>query len=225
MKKMKFLSIFIPILLTGHDCKWSDWKANTLSHQLETGSWCTLHKAEKMMNLIYETHPNVCVEIGVFSGSSIYPTAKALQYLNRGVVYAIDPWSKDECLKGYQPTDPNYIWWGSIDLENVYQRFLLLLNRHGLELFCRPLRMTSSQAVNFFNDQMIDILHIDGNHTSDIALSDAAIWFPKVKQGGYIWFDDANWSTTANAIAYLHERCTIDYDRSVGNECLLFIKK
>ena len=89
------------------------------------------------------------------------------------------------------------------------------------------MKMTSEEALQHFADESIDILHIDGNHTADVALSDAYMWLPKVKKGGYIWFDDANWPTTAKAGAYLREHCTLNPSRSFfseGVECLLFEK-
>jgi predicted O-methyltransferase YrrM len=222
---MRFLLLFFAVsFLTAKEHSWSRFKQETLSHQFETGDWCSLEKAEKMMDLIYEVQPTTCVEIGVFSGSSIYPTAKALKYLKKGTVYAIDPWSREECLKGYDSNDPNYIWWNSIDLENIFHRFLSMLRKHRLESYCTPMRTTSEEALSHFADGSIDILHIDGNHTSDIALSDAEMWFPKVKSGGYIWFDDVNWTTTAKAVSYLKDHCEINTTYSIGNECLLFRK-
>jgi hypothetical protein len=169
--------------------------------------------------------PDVCVEIGVFGGASIYPTAKALRYLKHGIVYAIDPWAKGDCQVGYDPEDLNYIWWSSLDLEKIYQGFLQLLTRHRLQPFCKPLRMTSKEALAHFSDNSVDILHIDGNHTEEVALFDATMWLPKVKSGGYIWFDDANWSTTARAVEYLLEHCErMKGVKAEGTECWLFRK-
>ncbi len=212
------------VCLNGSEKEWESYKANTLAHQHEAQGWCTQEKAEKLMELIYDTHPSICVEIGVFGGSSIYPTARALKYLEAGKVYAIDPWIKEDCQEGYDPNDPNYIWWCSIDLESIYKGFLHLLKKNRLEAFCQPMRMASEEALSFFSDESIDILHIDGNHTAEVALLDAQMWLPKVKSGGYIWFDDVNWASTAKAVAYLDENCIVDFTRSVGRECLLFKK-
>lgn len=222
--KSVFLCLASISMLGAHEIEWTSYKKDTLIHQFESGDWCSLKKAENMMDLIYQVKPELCVEVGVFTGSSIYPTAKALRYLGKGIVYAIDPWSKEECLQGYASDDPNYIWWNSIDLEHIYQRFLSLLAKYQLNAFCSPMRMTSLQAVNRFQDDSIDILHIDGNHTTDIALSDAQIWFPKVKEGGYIWFDDVNWQSTQKAVQFLRENCEVDETYSVENQCLLFKK-
>jgi len=175
------------------------------------------------MDLIYEVNPAVCVEVGVFGGSSIYPTASALKFLNRGTVYAIDSWSAPDCLEGYPSNDPNYQWWGSVDLETVYLSFVKMLNRFQLDPYCIVMRTTGLKALDQFANESIDILHIDGNHTEDAALSDAQMYLPKVKKGGYIWFDDADWSTTRRAWEFLNLHCIKDEMRST-NAYFLFKK-
>jgi predicted O-methyltransferase YrrM len=226
MKNWIFLGLTtLCSVLNGYNQDWEQNKKEVLLYQEEQYilGWCSREKAEKLMDLIFDTHPKICVEIGVFGGSSIYPTASALKYLKNGIVYAIDPWSKEECLKGYAPGDPNYGWWDMLDQEKIYEGFQAMLNRFDLASFCKTLRMTSEQAVLQFQDETIDILHIDGNHTEQVALADARMFLPKVKKGGYIWFDDANWSTTNKAVQYLIENCSLDEARSTS-ACFLFKK-
>lgn len=55
-----------------------------------------------MFDLILKENPKVYVEIGVWGGSSIFPTALALKLLNnKEVVFAIDPWNSEEYIKYY----------------------------------------------------------------------------------------------------------------------------
>jgi len=226
MKKWIFLGILtFSTALNGYNHNWGKNKKEVLFYQEEKYilGWCSREKAEKLMDLIFDTHPKICVEIGVFGGSSIYPTVSALKYLNEGVVYAIDPWSKEECLKGYTPGDPNYVWWSNLNIEGIYQAFQTMLKRFDLVPFCKTLRMSSEQAVLYFQDGSIDILHIDGNHTQEVALADVKMFLPKVKKGGYIWFDDVNWSSTNKAVKYLTENCTFEEARSTSS-CFLFRK-
>ena len=224
MKKLVSLGL---LLLTcaanGANPHWNRYEEQTIKQLVHIPGWCSEEKAKKMMDLIYETHPKICVEIGVFGGSSIYPTASALKYLGAGVVHAIDPWAKDDCLEGYTPDDPNYQWWGKLDLDQVYNNFKLMLNYYSISPFCQVMRMTSKAALSHFENESIDILHIDGNHTEQVALADAEMYLPKVKMGGYIWFDDVNWVTTNKAVAYLMRSCTIDFSRSTAT-CYLFKK-
>jgi len=223
MKKTIFIFfILFSTFLKGEDIAWVKFKKKALSYQKSIPGWCSFKKADKMMNLIYETSPKICVEIGVFGGSSVYPTAMALKFLGKGKIYAIDPWKNDECLEGYAKNDPNYIWWNKINLNKTYNNFKRMIDRKKLSDFCQIMRTTSEQAVKSFNDESIDILHVDGNHTEQKALSDVQNFLPKVKRGGYIWFDDANWATTSKAVSYLKEKCELILD--VEGNYLLFKK-
>ena len=56
-------------------------------------------------------------------------------------------------------------------------------------------------------------MHIDGNHCETLAYKDSVNYFPKVKLGGYIFFDDINWREEPNVIStkkgldYLNKYC------------------
>ena len=154
--------------------------------------WCSEEKSLAMAKHIVAQKPRVCVEIGVFGGSSIFPTASALKFNGSGVVYAIDPWSNAECTKHHNENDANKEFWGNIDLNGVYHRFLNKLRRFRLEKQVRVLRMTSEKALEKVPAK-IDLLHIDGNHQDEACFFDTKNYFPRVKVGGYIWFDDIGW--------------------------------
>ena len=203
--------------------KWERYMQQTLIHHKEIPGWCSHEKAQKMMELIYQTHPKVCVEIGVFGGSSIYPTVCALRFLKGGIVYAIDPWSNEECLVGYEPNDPHYHWWKRVNLEKVYQNFTTTLIYCDFTKFCTVLRMNSQEALFQFADESIDILHIDGNHSDQVALMDVQLYLPKVKKGGYIWFDDPHWDSSTKPIEFLMANCSQNTELSTAT-CFLFRK-
>lgn len=182
--------------------------------------WCPIDKANRMMNLIYETKPELCVEVGVFGGSSYFPTAAALQYNKKGRGYAIDPWKVGPCIEGQ--TGAHLAWWSKVDLNSIYKGFTVLLQRHKLDKITTVLRMTSQEALEYFEDESIDILHIDGNHAEESALYDAEHWLKKVKIGGYIWFDDTNWDSTQKAVSYLLESCQMDEQTHLKDPYMLF---
>ncbi len=226
MKNLLFIALAtMTFSLNATNQSWNAYKEQTLRNQAEIPGWCSLEKAEKMMQLIYDAHPVTCVEIGVFGGSSIYPTAKALKYLKAGVVYAIDPWSTADCLVGYSSDDPNYQWWGSVDLYEIYENFRQMLKSYKISDHCKVMRMSSRMALPNFSDESIDILHIDGNHTEENALADVQMYLPKLKKGGYLWFDDVNWTSTHKAVEYLmsSEELVMDVLRSTST-CFLFQK-
>ena len=89
--------------------------------------WCEKNKALKLYDIIREVKPDLCVEIGVFGGSSLIPQALALKHNNRGTIAGIDPWSNNSAIEEME-NFANKNWWGQIDLQGVYDRFLNKLN-------------------------------------------------------------------------------------------------
>ena len=216
--------LFCAAALNAGTQSWQSFTHETIQYQQTIPGWCSPEKAQKMMDLIYDTYPSICVEIGVFGGSSVYPTARALNYLKNGMLYAIDPWKAVDCRVGYAPDDPNAIWWSQVNLDKIFKDFRKMIQQNHLSKRCTIMRTTSQAALTYFMDDSIDILHIDGNHSEVASLADVEMFFPKVKSGGYIWFDDVDWSTTHKAVLYLYERCTVDPIRSIEGRCVLFKK-
>lgn len=224
IKKWLFIGLIaMTASLNAADIKWERFKQQMMIHHKDIPGWCSFEKAEKMMELVYQTRPKICVEIGVYAGSSIYPTACALRFLKEGVVYAIDPWSNKESIEGYEPNSPHYRYWETVDLEEIYKCFLAVVNWCRFTEYCQVLRMSSIEALPQFADESIDILHIDGNHSEEIALRDAQGYLPKLKKGGYLWFDDVNWESTSKAIELIMESCTLNEELSTAT-CFLFKK-
>jgi hypothetical protein len=50
--------------------------------------------------------------------------------------------------------------------------------------------MTSAEAVKQFQDKSVDFVYIDGNHDYKYAEEDIRLWYPKVKEGGFLCGDD-----------------------------------
>jgi len=45
--------------------------------------WCSPEKAQHLVDLVLETKPQVCVDIGTFGGRSLFPVASALKFLQQ----------------------------------------------------------------------------------------------------------------------------------------------
>lgn len=222
--KFFLLAILASFHLSAHDdTSWTQYKDSTFSQMTTFQGWCSQRKAERMMDLIHQERPLLCVEVGVFGGSSLYPTAAALEFNKQGIVYAIDPWSVAPCVEGMDTINAN--WWSQVDLNKIMNDFVFGMHQQLLDHRYCLMRMTSKQSVSFFKDKTIDIIHIDGNHSEESALFDVQSWLPKVKKGGYIWFDDVNWPQTRRAVEYLYDHCELDQSCSVEDTYLLFKKK
>jgi hypothetical protein len=46
------------------------------------------------------------------------------------------------------------------------------------------IRSLSNQSVSLFEDESLDFIYIDGNHSYESVKEDMNIWFPKLKKGG-----------------------------------------
>lgn len=147
-------------------------------------SWCSEDKAQLLLDLTLLTRPQVCVDIGSFTGSTVLPVAAALQYLGEGKIYAIDAWSAQESVKNIDKDDPNYAWWVQLDMNSIHKSFMELIRSWSLTQICTPVRLPSNIAVKRL--QSIDFLHLDGNFSEEGSLEDVQLYLPKVKSGGYI---------------------------------------
>lgn len=148
-------------------------------------SWCSREKTDLLMDLTLLTHPKICVEVGVFTGSSLLPVAAALRHLDSGLVFAIDSWSNEEAVKNLANDDPNKAWWSQVDMADAYARFRKCLDEWCLNKFCVTICKPSEKACRCILAD-IDFLHLDGDYSEAGALLDVELYLPKVRTGGYI---------------------------------------
>jgi predicted O-methyltransferase YrrM len=188
--------------------------------------WCSKEKASLLYDFIINEKPKTCVEIGVFGGASILPIATALKVnCNNAVVYAIDPWKTEECLKGHDKANAD--WWSKVNLDSIYKSFVNLVTRNSLQNQVVILKQTAEGALTHIPAK-IDFLHIDGNHGEEAVNFDVDNYFPRVKKGGIIVCDDVHWQvngkrTTKGAYDKMMSSCTVIASCDKG-ECL-FLRK
>ena len=153
--------------------------------------WCTKKKALKMIDYI---KPNdICVELGVFGGKSLLP----ISFITNNSVFGIDAWEKNASLEGSNAKE-NDEWWGKIDYNEMYNYTLNLFNKYECK-HVKLLRMKSSDAIINFENDSIDFLHQDSNHSEEISCNEVELYHKKVKINGIWVFDDTNWETTKKA--------------------------
>ena len=128
--------------------------------------------------IMKEKLPNIFVELGTHFGHSYFAfcqTVAASEMQTK--CYAVDTWVGDEQAGLYE--------------ESVFAE-VARHNQEKYENFSSLLRMTFDDAVSYFSDGTIDLLHIDGLHTYDAVRHDFETWLPKLAPGAVVMFHDTN---------------------------------
>lgn len=107
-------------------------------------------------------------------------------------VIAIDPWVTQEA--GDDPTRETYEAW---DFEKIERTFWENVGEHKNR--CRMIRATSKDAAEAYFEMRtgpfgyaencvkeLDVVFIDALHDYDSVMQDISLWWPKVREGGFI---------------------------------------
>ena len=125
-----------------------------------------------------QVSPKIFVELGTHSGNSYFSFCQSVVESSlSSKCYAVDTWQGDEHAGRYN--------------EDIFAN----VNAHNQEHyagFSRLLRMTFDDAVTYFADASIDLLHIDGLHTYEVVRHDFETWLPKLAPGAVVMFHDTN---------------------------------
>jgi hypothetical protein len=122
--------------------------------------------------------PRCFVELGTQYGYSYFAFCQAIDRLALGTVaYAIDTWKGDEHAGFYD--------------EHVFQS-VAARNNEKYAAFSSLLRSTFVNALDYFADGSVDLLHIDGRHFYNDVKHDFTMWRSKLTEGGVVLFHDTN---------------------------------
>ncbi|MDQ1184630.1 class I SAM-dependent methyltransferase [Agrobacterium larrymoorei] len=170
----------------------------------ELEGWCSHEKARTMAQYIRKLGPNICVEIGVYGGMSLFPCAAALKENGQGRIYGIESWSNAVATEN-KTSDGNDEWWRAVDFEKIKRDVYTFAARHGLTSQVCLIEASSTKVSHLFDT--IDFLHIDGSHSMLNAAADVIQYGMKVRSGGIIVMDDIEWDTTIPAVMILKDFC------------------
>ena len=129
------------------------------------------------------------IEIGVWFGNNILAIAKELPNI---LCYGIDPYSSGSYEKEMKNLDDKYILLDNYS-EQIYNSVLKSSKNYNN---VKIIRENSKNASYLFQDETIDLIFIDANHSYEEVKNDILYWLPKVRQGGCISGHDYNYFKT-----------------------------
>jgi hypothetical protein len=125
--------------------------------------------------LIREQKPSVFVELGVHNGFSYFVGCQSIRECALNTKsFAVDHWEGDNQAGFFDES----VYQGVIHLNKKYSDFSTLL------------KMSFAEALKYFKNQTIDLLHIDGFHSYEAIKKDFETWIPKVSPNGIILLHD-----------------------------------
>jgi hypothetical protein len=128
--------------------------------------------------LVDALRPTQVVELGCFSGFSYSVFCQAVQTLGLDTrCYAVDTWLGDE-HSGFYGAE-------------VFKTFNAYNEAH-FSSFSQLIRSDFDEALQYFPEGSIDLLHIDGKHSYDAVKSDYSSWRSRMSDRGVILFHDTN---------------------------------
>lgn len=136
-------------------------------------------------NMVMRFNNATFVEIGTWQGQSIMYLAERVKELGKNIklntidLFTVQPQQNDGTIHHTG--------------EDFYEAYLK--NIEPLKDYINTIRMSSHEAYQLFEDESIDFLFIDGDHSYKAVYKDLTLWYPKIKKGGicaghdYLWVD------------------------------------
>lgn len=158
------------VRLQGHPALWMPTRTGSMS-----AWWGHVPFAHWIVS---ELRPRCIVELGTHNGVSFAAFCEAVLHQHLSCrCYAVDTWQGDDHAGRYG--------------EGVFADLQpFIATRFGS--FAELMRMTFDEALPYFADGFVDLLHIDGLHTYEAVKADFDSWLPKMSERGVILFHDIN---------------------------------
>ena len=153
---------------------------------LDIPGWFNMHDA--YMNLVkYCEDGDDIVEIGCFTGRSTRFLCDALELSGKHDV-------KVHVIDTFEGSGMEH---SSVNLNSMYDDFMRNLADHIEQerVIVNVNKSDNSNIINSFADNSVFGVIVDGAHTMEAVQDDIINWWPKIKDGGIMVGDDADWES------------------------------
>lgn len=151
------------------------FESDILNSALSVSPWAGHRRF--VYDLIKFMKPKNVLELGTHYGCSFFAMCQSIKdYKYSTVIEAVDTWVGDSQAGFYG--------------EDVYQIVNQTLEQYFSNVSTKLHRMTFDEALNQFEDERFDIIHIDGFHEYAAVKHDFTTFLPKLKENGVMLFHD-----------------------------------
>lgn len=169
---------------------------------------------------------SIVVEVGVFGGASLLDLHSIINNPNCRL-YGIDKWHAQNSMNGILKKDWNKKDWDKyINIQKYcYDTLNKLINKYNYNITLIQLEDTglTDNAAHHFQNNSIDFIHIDGDHSYIAVTSDLESYFCKMKKNGIMWFDDWAWTETKKAITDFCKKNKKNINIINQNKCYIIV--
>lgn len=162
----------------------------------------------KLAELLHQLDYKVGVEIGVAAG---YYSSVIMRHNPQMKLYGVDPWIKYEGYTDYQLSST----FKTLE-ETAHQRLDKYPNYTFLKEF-------STDALKRFEDNSVDFVYLDGNHSDPYISQDINEWFKKIRPGGILAGHDYVRSAPARGRERVNDTKNATNKFTQDNNLILFV--
>lgn len=128
--------------------------------------------------LVAALKPKTLVELGTHGGGSYFSFCQSVIDNKLDTkTYAIDTWMGEKQAGFYS--------------ESLFKK-VMDFNIEHFDNFSTLMKMTFDEALNEFDDNSVDLLHIDGFHSYEAVSNDYRSWYPKLSKEAIVLFHDTH---------------------------------
>ena len=155
------------------------------------------------------------VEVGAWKGQST--SFMAVLIVNSGKKIKFDVVDTWEGSKEHKADTES--WDNVLTDDNLYNEFLT--NMKPVEGYFNPIRTTSLEAAEMYEDESLEFVLLDASHEYEDVKADILAWLPKIKPGCFLGGDDyhPSWPGVPKAVDELLSDVQV-----IDNICWLYQK-
>ncbi len=160
-----------------------------------------------LSNLINQFDLRVGVELGVAAGRH----SEYILY-RTGVrrLYSIDRWQHVDGYNDAMNLPQN-------EHDELYEYVSQKLSKFGDRSVV--VRQDTTTASDLFENESLDFVYVDADHSYEGCKRDLLAWIPKIKKGGFITGHDLNWESVSTAISEVLPMFGINSIIPIGETC------